>query len=171
MLRRAQRSPKAWIDDFMLYVRDEEHLLRILRRFFEICRTRRFIVSLQKSNFFLDEVSWCGRLIDKGGVLLNPNNISGLKDSEPPRTAAELCEHVHGLSWISNSIPRFAERVAPLRALWRLHTLRQVAAGRKNPSPSWRCPALDGTQITPLLSPTYRSRFKRPLALRTATLT
>ncbi len=46
---------------------------------------------------------------------MNPNKISGQKDSELPLTVAELCEYVHGLSWISNSIPRFAERVAPLR--------------------------------------------------------
>ncbi len=45
-------SLKPWLDDFMLYARDEEHLLRILRRFFEVCRTRRVIVSLPKSEFF-----------------------------------------------------------------------------------------------------------------------
>ncbi len=31
-----KESLKAWFDDFMLYPRGEEHLLRILRRFFEI---------------------------------------------------------------------------------------------------------------------------------------
>ncbi len=113
----------------MLYARDEEHLLRILRRFFEICRARRLIVSLPKSDFFLNEVSWCGRLIDKQGVRFNPGNISGLKDAEPPRTAAELCEYVHGLSWISNSILRFAERVAPLRTL--LETAYSKAGGSR----------------------------------------
>ncbi len=81
----------------MLYASDEGHLLQILRLFFEICRKRRFIVSLPKSDFFLNEVSCCGRLIDKGRVLFNPNNFSGLNDSEPPRTAAELCEYVHGV--------------------------------------------------------------------------
>ncbi len=33
------------------------------------------------------------------------------------RTAAELCEYVHCAAWMANSIPRFAERVAPLRDL------------------------------------------------------
>ncbi len=50
----------------MLYARDEEHLLRILCPFLVICRTRCLIVSLPKSEFFLNEVSWCGSLIDKG---------------------------------------------------------------------------------------------------------
>ena len=120
---------KAWLHDFMLYARDEEHLLRILRRVFEICRTRRLIVSLPKSDFFPNKVPWCGRLIDKHGVRFNPSNISGLKDAEPPCTAVELCENVHGLSWISNSISRFAERVAPLRAL--LETAYSMAGGSR----------------------------------------
>ncbi len=47
----------------------------------------------------------------------NPNIISGLKDSEPPCAAAELCEYVHGVGWISNSVSRLSWRVAPLRAL------------------------------------------------------
>lgn len=36
---------------------------------------------------------------------------------QPPRTAGELCEYVQGSKWISWSISRFAERVAPLRKL------------------------------------------------------
>ncbi len=132
---------KAWLDDFMLYARDEEHLLRILRRFFEICR--RLIVSFPKSDCFLNEVLWCGRLIDKHGVRFNLSNISALKDAEPPCSAAELCEYVHGLSWISNSISRFAERVDPLRAI--LETAYSMAGGSL--SLSLRCPVLDGTRI------------------------
>ncbi len=86
------------------------------RRFFEIFRTRRLIISLPTSDFFLDESHGVAALSTKVVYALT-HNISGLKDSEPPRTAAELCEYVHGLSWTSNSIPRFAERVASLRAL------------------------------------------------------
>lgn len=108
---------KAWIDDFMVFASDENHLLRLLRRFFEICRARRLVVSLPKSKFYLSEATWCGRIIDYDGVRFNSKNLSGLQNCEPPRTAAELCEYVHGVSWVSTSIPRFAERVAPLRAL------------------------------------------------------
>ena len=62
-------------------------------------------------------MSWCGRIIDREGVRFNPKNICGLRNASEPLTAAELCEYVHGLSWISNSIPSFAERVSPLRKL------------------------------------------------------
>lgn len=105
---------KAWLEDFILYANNEDHLLEILRHFFEICHSERLVISLQKSDFFLVEVSWCGRLINKEGIRFNPNNLYGLKDSDPPRTASELCEYVHGVNWVSTSIPRSAERVFPL---------------------------------------------------------
>lgn len=47
---------KAWIDDFMLFANDEAQMLKILHRFFQICRKRRLIVSLPKSDFYLKEV-------------------------------------------------------------------------------------------------------------------
>ena len=92
-------------------------LLGLLRRFFEICRKRRLVISLPKSDFFPTTVTWCGSLIDKDGITFNPQNLSGMRDASVPHTAAELCEYVHGVSCISTSIPRFAERVAPLREL------------------------------------------------------
>ena len=120
---------KAWIDDFIIFAKDEKHLLHILRRFFEICRSRNLIVSLLKSDFFLTEATWCGRIIDANGVRFNPSNLSGLKNCEFPRNAGELCEYVHGVSWISTSIPRFAQRAAPLREL--LETAYEKAGGSR----------------------------------------
>lgn len=83
-------------------------------KFFAVCRKRRLVVSLPKSDFFLSEVTWCGRVIDPKGVRFLPKNIAGLTDCDPPQTAGEICEYVHGVNWISLSIPCFAERVAPL---------------------------------------------------------
>lgn len=108
---------KAWIDDFMLFASREADLPRILRQFFNICRTRRLVFSLPKSDFYLSKFTWCGRIIDAKGVRFHPKNIAGLSNCDPPRTAGELCEYVHGANWLSMSIPRFAERVAPLRNL------------------------------------------------------
>lgn len=47
----------------------------------------------------------------------NPMNLSGMKDSSAPRNAGELCEYVHGVNGIPSSIPRFTERISPLRQL------------------------------------------------------
>ena len=108
---------KAWIEDFMLFTTNDSHLLRLHRRFFEICRDRRLIISLPKSDFYLSEVTWCGRIIDSEGFRFHPKNIAGLSNGDPPRSAGKLCEYVHGINWVSSSILRFAERVSLLRQM------------------------------------------------------
>lgn len=61
----------------------------------------------------------------------NPNNLRGLKDSDTSRTAAELREYVHGVNWISTSIPRFSERVAPLRELLKVSYVKAGSNRKK----------------------------------------
>lgn len=73
-------------------LQNEADLLRLLRRFLYICRKRRLVVSLPKSDFYLSEVIWCGHIIDAQVIRFHPKNIAGLSGCEPPRTAGELCE-------------------------------------------------------------------------------
>ena len=70
--------------------------------------------SITKSDFFAQRVRWCGRLIDGNGYQFDPRNLSGLQNLHPPQNAGELCEFVHCLQWMGNSIPDFASRVTPL---------------------------------------------------------
>lgn len=107
----------AWLDDFIVHEVEEEKLLNVLEVFFAICVERNLVISIAKSRFFTRTVKWCGRVIDKAGITLDPACISGLTDMKTPRTAAELCQYVHAMTWMANSIPRFAERVSPLRDL------------------------------------------------------
>lgn len=106
----------AWLDDFALHHRTEEQLLQLLSRFLQLCSDNRLVISLPKSTFFTTKIKWCGRVIDAEGVTMDPANYSGIKDATQPINAAELCEYVHCIAWMSVSIPRFAERAAPLYA-------------------------------------------------------
>lgn len=108
---------KSWIDDFLLYAKTEEELLRLLEQFFEICRTYRLKVSIKKSTFFALSVKWCGRIWSRNGVKFNPSNAEGLANMTDPKTAAELSQVVNCLQWMSIAIPKFAERVGPLRKI------------------------------------------------------
>jgi len=62
--------------------------------------------------------SYCAmvqQVIDGKGVQFGRRNLSGLKDIHSPTTAAELCEYVHCLQWMSTGIPDFANRIAPFK--------------------------------------------------------
>lgn len=104
----------AWLDDFALHHYTEDGLLHVLERFLQICGDVNLVVSLPKSTFFAEEIKWCGRLIDSVGVTMDPANYEGIKDSSEPINAAELCQYVHCVAWMSSAIPRYAERAAPL---------------------------------------------------------
>ena len=110
----------AWLDDFAIHGKTELELLEVLQAFFDICRDRNLIVSLPKSTLFAKSIRWCGRYIDTNGVRMDPANFSALINASEPVNAAELSQYVHALTWMANVIPRFAERVAPLRRLLEL---------------------------------------------------
>lgn len=46
-------SYKAQLDDFMIFAESESELLWILKRSFEMCRSRRLVISMPKSQCFL----------------------------------------------------------------------------------------------------------------------
>lgn len=68
---------KAWLDNYMLFAKNEDELLQVLPEFFDICREHNHIISLPKSDFFLCDVTWCRRNIDASGVRFNRKNLSG----------------------------------------------------------------------------------------------
>ena len=71
---------KAWIDDFLLYTKDEKQMMALLRRFFEICCERNLVISLPKSKNFSNSIKWCGRIIDGDGYRYDPANFEALKE-------------------------------------------------------------------------------------------
>lgn len=101
---------KAWLDDFNLHCKDEDHLLDLLAEFFSICRKYRLKLSAKKCVFF----RWCGRIIKQDGYTLDPSRIEGLREMREPITAEELCQFVHCCRWMSQAIPEFSTKVNPL---------------------------------------------------------
>lgn len=108
---------KEWLDDFAVHAPTEGQLLQELRSFITTCRQKNFKISLTKSTFFSRTLHWCGRVIDENGVRLDSRRLSGLVNVSQLETAAELCEFVQYVTWMSPDIPYFSERIAPLRAL------------------------------------------------------
>lgn len=114
LFRDIRENLKAWLDAFVVHCRDERSLLSLLERFLLICRSHRLYLSARKCVFFTETVRWCGRLISKDGIKMDPTRVLALRDLDTPRTAGELSQFVHCLRWMSNSIPQFSERSAIL---------------------------------------------------------
>jgi len=105
---------KAWLDDFSAHAESEFELIRILERFFHICQKHGLFLSAMKSVFYAKSIKWCGRIISGDGFQFDPMRIEALRDMDEPKTAAELGEFIYCCRWMSNSIPDFSVRIAPL---------------------------------------------------------
>lgn len=66
---------KARIDDFNIRSKSEDHLLKLLERFFQICEDRGLYLSGTKCVPFVENLRWCGRVISPGGYTLHPRSL------------------------------------------------------------------------------------------------
>ena len=55
-----------WQDDFLMHALNEDHLLKILRRYFELNSKLRLKLHASKCEFFLTDAKFCGHLKIKG---------------------------------------------------------------------------------------------------------
>ena len=108
-----RNAPEAWLEAFTLHCATEVGLLEILEKFFRIGRASDLNISIKKSDFFTPRVRCRGRLIVRKGYQFDPRNLSGRQNLHLPQNAGELCEFVHCLQWMANSIPKFSNRFAP----------------------------------------------------------
>lgn len=74
-----------WLDDFDAHADDAAQLLVVLEKFFAICRERNLKVSIPKSTFFAMAIKWCGRILDYGGVTMDPEMYNSLLTAEEAR--------------------------------------------------------------------------------------
>ena len=114
LFQEMRNNMKAWLDDFNLHVGNEEKLMDLLEKFFQICEKHGLFLSAKKCVFFSRSLKWCRRIINQDSCTLDRSRIQGLRDMEMPQTAGELSQFVHYCSWMSLAIPNFASTVAPL---------------------------------------------------------
>ena len=104
----------AWLDDLLMHAIDEHALLKLLRRFFQMCRDYNLKLHPGKCVLFSKMVRWCGRLISFNGVRFDPRRVQALHDMALPVTGADLQQFVCALNWMRTSIPSFATLISPL---------------------------------------------------------
>lgn len=105
---------KTFIDDGLAHTKTEEERLVVVRKYFEICKKYRLKVSVLKTECFLREAHFVGRIVNEDGVRYDPKGMRQLLDMKLPNTGQELLQFVHATSWMCHSIPEYAERIAPL---------------------------------------------------------
>ena len=103
-----------YIDDTLLFARNEKELLDSMEEYFRLLS--KYNVKLHPGKFVLFEkqLVWGGKLVSAEGTRPNPKRVETVLHMEEPDDAAELMNFVYGVAWFRGHIPYFAEIAAPL---------------------------------------------------------
>ena len=67
-----------FIDDILIYFRDQDEHVEHLRVVFEILREHQLYMKLSKYEFWLSEIQFLGHVIPAHGITVHPIKIEGI---------------------------------------------------------------------------------------------
>ncbi|KAG8472702.1 hypothetical protein CXB51_034564 [Gossypium anomalum] len=79
-----------FIDDILVYSRDETEHAEHLRLVLRILRDKQLYAKFSKCEFWLREVSFLGHVVSASGIRVDPNKISAILNWKPPRNITEV---------------------------------------------------------------------------------
>ena len=79
-----------FIDDILVYSKDQENHDTHLRVVLETLRKEQLYAKLSKCEFWLNEVSFLGHIVSKKGILVDPKKIEVVIKWKPPRNVTEV---------------------------------------------------------------------------------
>ncbi|GKF54101.1 putative reverse transcriptase domain-containing protein, partial [Tanacetum coccineum] len=79
-----------FIDDILIYFKDEEEHGKYLKIILELMKKERLYAKFSKCDFWLDSVQFLGHVIDRSGIHVNPAKIEDIKSWAAPMMPTEV---------------------------------------------------------------------------------
>ena len=109
-----------FIDDILVYSRDEEEHAEHLRIVLQILREKQLYAKFSKCEFWLREVSFLGHIVSAEGIRVDPSKISAIVNWNPPKNVSEVRsflglagyyqKFVQGFSMIASLMTRLLQK-------------------------------------------------------------
>ncbi|GJS94307.1 putative reverse transcriptase domain-containing protein [Tanacetum coccineum] len=96
-----------FIDDILVYSKDEEEHGKYLKTILELLKKERLYAKFSKCDLWLDSVQFLGHVIDHNGVHIDPAKIEAIKNWAAPMTPTEVRQFL-GLAGYYQSAPILA---------------------------------------------------------------
>ena len=98
-----------WIDDSLIYSTSPAAFIDAITKFLQAVKKKRLRLNIRKTVLLQSEVEWCGRLLKKDSWMFQPKFFSKILEVPRPRYAHQLAQCLYITTWLSPSIPEFAQ--------------------------------------------------------------
>ncbi|GJY87670.1 putative reverse transcriptase domain-containing protein [Tanacetum coccineum] len=106
-----------FIDDILVYSKDEEEHGKHLKIVLELLKKERLYAKFSKCDFWLDSVQFLGHVIDRSGVHVDPAKIEAIKSWAAPTTPTEVRKFLGLAGYYRRFIEGFSLISKPLTKL------------------------------------------------------
>ncbi|GJS26720.1 putative reverse transcriptase domain-containing protein [Tanacetum coccineum] len=106
-----------FIDDILVYYKDEEEHGKHLKIILELLKKERLYAKFSKCDFWLDSVQFLGHVIDRSGVHVDPAKIKAIKSWAAPTTPTEVRQFLGLAGYYRRFIEGFSLISKPLTKL------------------------------------------------------
>ncbi|KAA3461483.1 DNA/RNA polymerases superfamily protein [Gossypium australe] len=106
-----------FIDDILIYSRDESEYAEHLRTVLQILRDKQLYAKSRKSEFWLREVGFLGHIMSGDGIRVDPSRISAIVEWKPPRNVSEIRNFLGLVGYYRWFVRGFSMIVTPMMRL------------------------------------------------------
>jgi Reverse transcriptase (RNA-dependent DNA polymerase)/RNase H-like domain found in reverse transcriptase len=111
------KSVIVYIDDILIYSKNEEEHQRHIRQVLEILRKHQLYGKINKCEFFKNSVEYLGHIISATGIATDPKKVDTIKDWPEPRNLKELQSFLGLCNYYRHFVAQYSKIAAPLTDL------------------------------------------------------
>ena len=108
-----------YIDDILVFSKDADEHQRHLNFVHELLRQHQLFPRIEKSTFFQSCVPFCGYIIDRDGVHMDPEKIKVIRGWPPPTTVHEVRQFIGFCGFYQQFVEGFQAVAAHLTATFK----------------------------------------------------